>query len=75
MSGIPHDHYEPKSGAEKWLHKRLPVVSLPRPISPRRAPAGSRWSPCRTMTERISARATLVPSPVPITSPSQSLPA
>ncbi len=28
MSGIPHDHYEPNSNAEKWLHKRLPVVSL-----------------------------------------------
>ncbi|AHM03302.1 Ubiquinol--cytochrome c reductase, cytochrome B subunit [Roseibacterium elongatum DSM 19469] len=28
MSGIPHDHYEPKTGAEKWLHRRLPVVSL-----------------------------------------------
>ena len=28
MAGIPHDHYEPGSGAEKWLHKRLPVVSL-----------------------------------------------
>ena len=28
MSGIPHDHYEPKSNAEKWLHRRLPVVSL-----------------------------------------------
>ncbi|WP_071674325.1 cytochrome b [Nioella nitratireducens] len=28
MSGIPHDHYEPKSNAEKWLHSRLPVVGL-----------------------------------------------
>ncbi len=28
MSGIPHDHYEPKTGGEKWLHKRLPVVGL-----------------------------------------------
>ncbi|MCH2251323.1 MAG: cytochrome b, partial [Cognatishimia sp.] len=28
MSGIPHDHYEPKSGGEKWLHSRLPVVGL-----------------------------------------------
>jgi ubiquinol-cytochrome c reductase cytochrome b subunit len=28
MAGIPHDHYEPKSGFEKWLHRRLPVVSL-----------------------------------------------
>ena len=26
--GIPHDHYEPKTGAEKWLHKRLPIVGL-----------------------------------------------
>ena len=28
MSGIPHDHYEPKTRFEKWLHTRLPVVSL-----------------------------------------------
>jgi len=28
MAGIPHDHYEPKSGFEKWLDKRLPVVGL-----------------------------------------------
>ena len=28
MDGIPHDHYEPKSGGEKWLHSRLPVVGL-----------------------------------------------
>jgi ubiquinol-cytochrome c reductase cytochrome b subunit len=28
MSGIPHDHYEPKSRPEKWLHRRLPIVSL-----------------------------------------------
>lgn len=28
MAGIPHDHYEPKSGFEKWLHERLPVVSI-----------------------------------------------
>jgi ubiquinol-cytochrome c reductase cytochrome b subunit len=28
MAGIPHDHYEPKSGFEKWLHTRLPIVSL-----------------------------------------------
>ncbi len=28
MAGIPHDHYEPKSGFEKWLHTRLPVVAL-----------------------------------------------
>ena len=28
MAGIPHDHYEPKTGAETWLHKRLPVVGL-----------------------------------------------
>jgi len=28
MAGIPHDHYEPKSGAEKWLHRRLPIVGL-----------------------------------------------
>ncbi len=25
MGGIPHDHYEPKSGGEKWLHSRLPI--------------------------------------------------
>ncbi|MEX5727794.1 ubiquinol-cytochrome c reductase cytochrome b subunit [Rhodovulum iodosum] len=28
MSGIPHDHYEPKTGSEKWLHRRLPIVGL-----------------------------------------------
>jgi len=28
MSGIPHDHYEPKSRFDKWLHERLPVVAL-----------------------------------------------
>jgi len=28
MSGIPHDHYEPKSGSEKWLERRLPIISL-----------------------------------------------
>ena len=28
MSGIPHDHYEPKSGGAKWLHSRLPIVGL-----------------------------------------------
>ena len=28
MSGIPHDHYEPKTRFEKWLHVRLPIVSL-----------------------------------------------
>jgi len=28
MAGIPHDHYKPKTGFEKWLHERLPVVSL-----------------------------------------------
>ncbi len=28
MSGIPHDHYQPKTGFEKWLHERLPIVAL-----------------------------------------------
>ena len=28
MKPIPHDHYEPKTRFEKWLHERLPVVSL-----------------------------------------------
>ena len=28
MAGIPHDHYQPKSGFEKWLHARLPVVGI-----------------------------------------------
>ena len=28
MSGIPHDHYEPKSRGQKWLHSRLPIVGL-----------------------------------------------
>ena len=28
MSGIPHDTYEPKSGIEKWVESRLPVLGL-----------------------------------------------
>jgi ubiquinol-cytochrome c reductase cytochrome b subunit len=28
MSGIPHDHYEPKSNAEKWIESRLPILGL-----------------------------------------------
>src|SRR6056297_1925867 len=28
MSGIPHDHYEPTTKSEKWLHSRLPIVGL-----------------------------------------------
>ncbi|MEY3003425.1 MAG: hypothetical protein RLZZ491_601 [Pseudomonadota bacterium] len=28
MSGIPHDHYEPKTNGEKWLHRRLPIAAL-----------------------------------------------
>ena len=28
MAGIPHDHYEPKTGAEKWVERRLPVIGL-----------------------------------------------
>jgi ubiquinol-cytochrome c reductase cytochrome b subunit len=28
MSGIPHDHYEPKTRGEKWLNSRLPIVGL-----------------------------------------------
>ncbi len=28
MSGIPHDHYEPKTRGEKWLHSRLGIVGL-----------------------------------------------
>ena len=28
MSGIPHDHYEPKGRFANWLHERLPVVAL-----------------------------------------------
>ncbi|MEJ6391187.1 cytochrome b [Gymnodinialimonas ulvae] len=28
MGGIPHDHYEPNSRGEKWLHSRLPIVGL-----------------------------------------------
>ena len=28
MGGIPHDHYEPKTKPEKWLHVRLPVIGL-----------------------------------------------
>ena len=28
MSGIPHDHYEPKTSFERWLDQRLPIVRL-----------------------------------------------
>ncbi len=28
MSGIPHDHYEPKTNFEKALAKRLPIIGL-----------------------------------------------
>lgn len=28
MSGIPHDHYEPKTGIEKWVNGRLPILGL-----------------------------------------------
>ncbi len=28
MSGIPHDHYEPKTAAEKWVESRVPVIGL-----------------------------------------------
>ena len=28
MSGIPHEPYEPKTGIERWLHQRLPIVGL-----------------------------------------------
>ena len=28
MAGIPHDHYEPKTGFERWLAARLPVGSI-----------------------------------------------
>ncbi len=28
MAGIPHDHYEPKTGFEKWLKPRLNIVGL-----------------------------------------------
>ena len=28
MSGIPHDHYEPKSNLTKGIESRLPIISL-----------------------------------------------
>ena len=28
MAGIPHDHYEPKTGFEKWIHERLPIGGI-----------------------------------------------
>ena len=28
MAGIPHEAYEPKTNAERWIHRRLPVVGL-----------------------------------------------
>ena len=28
MAGIPHDHYKPKTGMQRWFHERLPIASL-----------------------------------------------
>ncbi|WP_039018456.1 cytochrome b [Halocynthiibacter namhaensis] len=28
MSGLPHDAYEPKTGIEKWVDSRLPILGL-----------------------------------------------
>jgi ubiquinol-cytochrome c reductase cytochrome b subunit len=28
MPGIPHDHYEPRTSGERWLHNRLPVAGV-----------------------------------------------
>ena len=28
MAGIPHDHYKPKTGMQKWFHERLPIASI-----------------------------------------------
>ncbi|MEM6546223.1 MAG: cytochrome b N-terminal domain-containing protein [Pseudomonadota bacterium] len=28
MGGIPQEHYKPKSGFEKWMHSRLPIIGL-----------------------------------------------
>ena len=28
MAGIPHDHYEPRTGFEKWLYRRLPIAGV-----------------------------------------------
>jgi ubiquinol-cytochrome c reductase cytochrome b subunit len=28
MAGIPHDHYEPQTGFDKWLHRRLPIAGV-----------------------------------------------
>ncbi len=28
MAGIPHDHYEPTSAAEKWVERRIPIIGL-----------------------------------------------
>ena len=28
MSGIPHDHYEPRTRGEKWVHRRIGVLGL-----------------------------------------------
>ena len=28
MAGIPHDHYEPRTRAEKWVETRLPVIGV-----------------------------------------------
>lgn len=28
MSGIPHDHYKPRTGFERWLDRRLPIGAM-----------------------------------------------
>ncbi|MEM9146418.1 MAG: cytochrome b N-terminal domain-containing protein [Pseudomonadota bacterium] len=28
MGGIPQEHYEPNTGIEKWVHRRLPIIGL-----------------------------------------------
>ena len=28
MAGIPHDHYKPKTGMQKWFHERLPIALI-----------------------------------------------
>ncbi|MEM1300015.1 MAG: cytochrome b, partial [Pseudomonadota bacterium] len=28
MAGIPHPEYDPKTGIEKWVHRRLPIGGI-----------------------------------------------
>ena len=43
MAGIPHDHYEPVTPAETWLHRRLPIVGLAYDVMMLPTPKNLNW--------------------------------